>query len=43
MAFHEEKFPHAASNLEETLDELLAITNELSSLWKKVWSNYPTG
>jgi len=43
VAFCEEKFPHAASYLDEALDELLENTNELRSVWKKVWSNYPTG
>jgi len=33
--------PHVANYLEEALDELLAFTNALASVWKKDWPNNP--
>ena len=42
VAFCEQKFPHVADYLVESLDELLAFTNTPKSVWKKIWSNNPT-
>ncbi|WJY62152.1 Transposase, Mutator family [Corynebacterium atrinae] len=42
VTFCEQKFPHVADYLEESLDELLAFTHAPKSVWKKVWSNNPT-
>ena len=42
VAFCQQRFPHVADYLEESLDELLAFTNTPKSVWKKVWSNNPT-
>ena len=38
----EPKFPHVASYLEESLDEVLAFTAAPKPVWTKVWSNNPT-
>ena len=42
VAFCEQKFPHVADYLEESLDELLAFTHAPKAVWTKVWSNNPT-
>lgn len=42
VTFCEQKFPHVADYLEESLDELLAFTNAPKAVWTKVWSNNPT-
>ncbi|MEX3505759.1 IS256 family transposase [Corynebacterium sp. LK2510] len=42
VTFCEQKFPHVADYLEESLDELLAFTHAPKAVWTKVWSNNPT-
>ena len=42
VGFCEQKFPHVADYLEESLDELLAFTHAPKAVWTKVWSNNPT-
>lgn len=38
----EQKFPHAADYLGESLNKLLAFTNTPKAVWTTVWSNNPT-
>lgn len=42
VEFCQQKFPHVADYLEESLDDLLAFTNTPKAVWTKVWSNNPT-
>lgn len=42
VKFCQQKFPHVADYLEESLDDLLAFTNTPKAVWTKVWSNNPT-
>lgn len=42
VEFCQEKCPHVADYLEESLDDLLAFTNTSKAVWTKVWSNNPT-
>ena len=42
VTFCEQKFPHVADYLEESLDELLAFTHAPKAVWTKIWSNNPT-
>lgn len=42
IEFCQQKFPHVADYLEESLDDLLAFTNAPKAVWTKVWSNNPT-
>ena len=42
VEFCQQKFPHVADYLEESLDALLAFTNTPKAVWTKVWSNNPT-
>lgn len=42
VEFCQQKFPHVADYLEESLDDLLAFTAAPKSVWTKIWSNNPT-
>ncbi|WP_350338511.1 transposase [Corynebacterium rhinophilum] len=42
VEFAQQRFPHVADYLEESLDDLVAFTNTLRSIWSKIRSNNPT-
>lgn len=42
VEFCQQKFPHVAYYLEESLDDLLAFSNTPKVVWTKVWLNNPT-
>lgn len=42
VCFCQQKFPHVADFLEESLEDVLAFTTALKAVWTKVWSNNPT-